>query len=303
MKRQLISAVLLCTCVSLCYGQPSGIGGESGKSAGYHPAIVVGTYNIQYDNLKDTENSWADRVVILEKILAEIDFDIFGAQEPYKSQIADMMEYLGDTYAVYGKDRTGGTTGAREHYNPIFYKKDRFTILDDGVFWLSETPETPGSKGWDAYSIRMCNWVKFKDLHTGKEFYHFNCHFDHIGEAARLGSAELVIRRIKSIAGAAPVFLTGDFNSNQNSEVYKKIAHSDIIADSYACALDKKNSDWYTYNGYTYRNAPNSNNRIDHVFVTTAGTCVTQWEIVNTAYGQKYPSDHFPIAIRWQFEK
>ena len=147
-----------------------------------------------------------------------------------------------------------------------------------GSFWYSETPSAPGSKGWDSYSPRMCNWVHFRIRANGREFYHFNSHFDHIGTTARAESAKLLVAKVREIAGGKPAFCTGDFNSNQNTEAYKTIAGSGILADSYVRCPSKTNGDWPTYNGYKYISTPPAAaSRIDHVFVTpkdTKGTCV-----------------------------
>lgn len=265
--------------------------------------LRVGTYNIQYDNLNDPANSWNSRNLILEKLLKEYDFDIFGAQEPYLVQLKDMMKYLPE-YTYLGKDITGGTEELRRHYVPIFYKKDKFEVLRQGMFWLSETPNTPNSKGWDAYSVRVCVWAQFKDKASGKEFYHFNTHFDHIGTTARQESAKLLIEKIKEIAGDNPSFVTGDFNSNQKSVPYNTIVTSGTVIDSYSRAEEKTNANWPSFNGYKYISTPPANaTRIDHVFVTNKGTKVKSWQIINADYSQKYPSDHFPVLIEWCFKK
>ena len=172
---------------------------------------------------------------MLRQLLQSEKFDIFGAQEPYLTQIKDIEPFL-DGYTWVGENVIGDKTAQRRHYNPVFYRKDKFEVLDMGSFWYSETPSAPGSKGWDSYSPRMCNWVHFRIRANGREFYHFNSHFDHIGTTARAESAKLLVAKVREIAGGKPAFCTGDFNSNQNTEAYKTIAGSGILADSY-CLL------------------------------------------------------------------
>ena len=241
-----------------------------------HP-IRGATYNIQYDNSSDQDNKWTTRRDLLRQLLQSEKFDIFGAQEPYLTQIKDIEPFL-DGYTWVGENVIGDKTAQRRHYNPVFYRKDKFEVLDMGSFWYSETPSAPGSKGWDSYSPRMCNWVHFRIRANGREFYHFNSHFDHIGTTARAESAKLLVAKVREIAGGKPAFCTGDFNSNQNTEAYKTIAGSSILADSYVRCPSKTNGDWPTYNGYKYISTPPAAaSRIDHVFVTpkdTKGTCV-----------------------------
>ena len=239
--------------------------------------IRVATYNIQYDNSSDQDNKWTTRRDLLRQLLQSEKFDIFGAQEPYLTQIKDIEPFL-DGYTWVGENVIGDKTAQRRHYNPVFYRKDKFEVLDMGSFWYSETPSAPGSKGWDSYSPRMCNWVHFRIRANGREFYHFNSHFDHIGTTARAESAKLLVAKVRESAGGKPAFCTGDFNSNQNTEAYKTIAGSGILADSYVRCPSKTNGDWPTYNGYKYISTPPAAaSRIDHVFVTpkdTKGTCV-----------------------------
>ena len=145
-----------------------------------------------------------------------------------------------------------------------------------------------------------CNWVHFRIRANGREFYHFNSHFDHIGTTARAESAKLLVAKVREIAGGKPAFCTGDFNSNQNTDPYKTIAGSGILADSYVRCPSKTNGDWPTYNGYKYISTPPAAaSRIDHVFVTPKDTKVVSWRIVNNSYNRKYPSDHFPVVIEW----
>ena len=147
-------------------------------------------------------------------------------------------------------------------------------------------------------------WVHLREKATGKEFFLFNSHFDHIGTVARAESAKLLIEKVAEIAGKTPAFCTGDFNSNQQTNVYNTIVTSGTLVDSYARTTDKVNADWPSYNGYKYISTPPAKaSRIDHIFVTKGRTKVQSWAIVNTSYSQKYPSDHFPVVIEWSFAK
>lgn len=298
-----LNKVVLLFTIALFVGSSIGCSPNSNnaKEEENTDTIKVGTYNIRADSKNDAEkDKWEKRNVILENLLKEYDYDVFGFQEPYLNQMEDMLQYLSKDYEYVGTTVSGNSRAERGHFNTIFYKKDRFDVgrTDQGIFWLSETPNTPNSKGWDAYSSRMCVWALIKDQETGKEFYHFNLHFDHKGVQARVESANLVVSKIKEIAGDKPVLLTGDFNADQNSEAYRIITSSDILEDSYHLTDAKENADWPTYNGFKFITEPQPNaRRIDHVFVE--GGTVESWKLVNDSYNEKYPSDHFPIIIEW----
>lgn len=299
-KKTLFSLLLFCVpLLSLCSSKDSDPEREPTPGKKWLAPIRVATYNIQYDNPGDENDKWENRRELLRQLLQSEQFDIFGAQEPYRTQIED-IEPLLPGYAWVGNNVIGDETARRRHYNPVFYRTDKFEVLDKGSFWYSETPATPGSKGWDSYSPRMCNWVHFRIRENGREFYHFNSHFDHIGTTARAESAKLLVAKVREIAGDKPAFCTGDFNSNQNTEPYKAIAGSGILADSYTRCPAKTNANWPTYNGYKYISAPPANaSRIDHIFITPKDSKVASWRIVNSSYNQKYPSDHFPVVIEW----
>src|SRR5690606_40259095 len=85
-----------------------------------------------------------------------------------------------------------------------------------GQFYLSETPDR-SSYGWDAAAIRLCNWVLFNDRNTGRNFFVFNAHFDHIGQVARERSALLMQQRINFLTNGQPVLMTGDMRSEEHT--------------------------------------------------------------------------------------
>ena len=146
------------------------------------------------------------------------DFDIFGTQECFIHQLKDMKEALpGYDYIGVGRD-DGKEKG--EH-SAIFYRTDKFDVIEKGDFWLSETPDVP-SKGWDAVLPRICSWGHFKCKDTGFEFLFFNLHMDHIGKKARVESAYLVQDKMKELGKGKelPAILTGDFNVDQTHQSY-----------------------------------------------------------------------------------
>ncbi len=160
--------------------------------------ITIGTFNIRYDNPRDSGNLWVDRAPIVSNLIRFHGFDILGIQEGLKNQLDDISAALPE-YARYGKGRDDGKE-AGEH-SAIYYKKDRFKLLKGGDFWLSETPDVPG-KGWDVTCCnRICSWVYLEDLKTKKQFYAFNVHYDHQGVIARRESSKMILKKITEIAG------------------------------------------------------------------------------------------------------
>lgn len=259
--------------------------------------LKIASFNIQYDNLKDKANPWEKRLPGVVEVFNKYQFDIVGAQEPYLSQLNDLMPQI-PGYAYLGINILGDTTNVvlRRHYTPIFYKKDRMEVLNWGTFWYSETPDVPGKKGWDAYSPRICTWAKFKDKKSQKEFYIFNNHFDHLGLIARRESPKLLLAKIKEIANGYPVLTMGDFNTTQYNPNYKILAESGVVKDAYHAAKSIRNSNTTTFNDY--KADPQGNNRIDHIYVTIQPeVMVKSYRIITDSYKGIYPSDHFPVLI------
>jgi endonuclease/exonuclease/phosphatase family metal-dependent hydrolase len=256
--------------------------------------IIVGTYNLRYDNPADEGNLWKDRAPIVASLIRFHDFDLLGTQEGLTNQLNDMSDAL-PAYARFGLGRDDGID-AGEH-SAIFYKKDRFTLLDKGNFWLSETPGRP-SLGWDATCCkRICSWVKLQDKVARKPLWCFNVHYDHQGVMAREESSKLILKKIGEIAGNGTVILTGDFNGGHSSSWYQTIANSGIIADTYKQVP------------YPYTNNPTfqafgkqiaGNEIIDHIF-TTGNFKVKRWGILSDSYHGRYASDHFPVLAEIEY--
>lgn len=252
-------------------------------------AINIASYNIRYDNKGDGINAWPNRKENVKALIKFHDFDIFGVQEALVGQLKGIAEL--PEYAYYGKGRDDGKE-AGEH-SAIFYKKDRFKLLNSGDFWLSETPDKPG-KGWDAVCCnRISSWGKFQDVITGKEFFFFSVHFDHQGVEARRQSGFLMVKKIKEIAGNANVILTGDFNSTPDTEQIKTI--QTILSDSHEVTKQPPYGPEGTFNSFKF-DAP-MDKRIDYIFVSK-NVDVLKYGVLTDAKEQRYPSDHQPVLIK-----
>lgn len=258
-------------------------------------ALYVGSYNIRYQNDEDTKNgdSWVQRCPV---VCGQLNFehpDIFGAQEVLEPQLRDMLAHL-DGYDYLGVGRDDGQQAGE--YAAIFYDKKKLRLLDNGHFWLSETPEKP-SLGWDAACIRICTWGLFKDRTTGLRFYFFNLHMDHVGVEARRESAKLVVERIGQMASKKkPVILTGDFNVDQNDEIYSIFTQSGLLNDCYEHARIRFAENG-TFNGY--HQDQKNDSRIDHVFVSPRFSVERYGLLTNTYWAdqRRLPSDHYPVFV------
>lgn len=284
--------------------------------AGETAEFNVATYNLRQLNAGDTQkgNGWERRCPVIAGLVRFHEFDIFGSQEGFKSQLEELKAQL-PGYEYVGVARDDGKE-AGEH-SAIFYDTNKFELLDHGDFWLSETPDRPGL-GWDAACVRICSWGKFRHKDSGKEFQFFNLHLDHVGKQARVESVLLVQEKMKEIGLNMPTFLTGDFNVDQTHDMYAVLAKSDFLKDAFKTAEFV-----YAPNGTfnSYKTDGFTESRIDHIFVT--GDIVVEKygvltdtyrtpvkddlkyetsdfpeEVSLKAYNSRVPSDHFPVKIK-----
>ena len=258
--------------------------------------MIVGSYNLRYDNKNDSinGNGWQQRAPVIAALIRFHDFDIFGTQEGLLHQLNDINTAL-PQYDRYGRGRDDGID--KGEHSAIFYKKDKFKLLNKGDFWLSQTPDTP-SLGWDARCCnRICSWVYLQNKKSGKKFYFFNVHYDHQGVIARKESSKLILQRIKKIAGKEPVIFTGDFNGSVSTEWYKTIATSGILKDTYD-EVKYPYANNASFNGFG--TTKESKDIIDHVFVTN-NFKVLKWGLLTDTYNGKFPSDHFPVLVEIEY--
>lgn len=248
--------------------------------------IRVMTYNIRFDNPGDGINAWPNRKNKVFALLKKHDPDMIGVQEALKHQIDDIIKALPE-YAYIGVGRDDGKTMGE--YSAILYKKDKLSVLDENTFWLSETPEVPGSKNWDAAITRVVTWGKFRDTKSNNEFFLVNTHFDHIGKEARRNSARIIKERLASMNGL-PVIVSGDFNCTRQDPPY-----SVMIADEGVKLIDPAPAN---PPGTFCNFGVNSMvcNPIDYIFHSLQWRS-SAYQVISDNDGQNYPSDHLPVMV------
>lgn len=272
-----------------------------------HPPPKVETYvrvmsfNIRYDEPQDKENAWLNRKKLVADMIRFHHADLVGVQEALKRQLDDLSDLLPE-YAWIGVGRADGKEAGE--FSAILYRKDRLNMLQNATFWLSKTPDIP-SKDWDAALPRIVTWAKFTDKHIGKDFFHFNTHFDHRGIKARAESARLLLNRIDVTAGRLPVVVTGDFNFTEGSEGYKILTGKNGKSKAELQAL--RDARYLSQHGYY---GPTStfnefkglvpNMKIDYVFVK-GNVRVLQHGALSDTWDGRYPSDHLPVLAEIVF--
>ncbi len=256
--------------------------------------LRVMSFNLRTPFLLDGLNHWGFRKDITAETIQRFAPDILGTQECTDEQAMYLQAVLGR----YGFAGAGRDDGKRKgEMAAIFWRTDRFTKVDDGHFWLSETPDRAGSKGWDAGWRRVCTWVKLRERATGRVVAVFNTHFDVWGDAARYHSAHLLRERIATIAAGLPTLVTGDFNCPEGSPPYHALVGDALLDDTYRDAHPVGRPGEGTRHGFDGRGG---DERIDWI-LATAGFDTLGAGIDRSRFGSRYPSDHFPVTAVLRF--
>ena len=248
--------------------------------------LSVMTYNIRLDHAGDNVNNWHNRKDELAKQITFYEPDVFGVQEALPQQM-DYLDSALSEYAYIGVGRDDGKRGGE--FSAVFYKKNKFKIVEGSTFWLSPTPGEV-SKGWDAALPRVCTYALFERNTDGERFWFFNTHFDHVGQQARVESMKLILSQIedKNVA-SYPVVLGGDLNVTPEQEPIiemKKVLKDSREAANLAFGPDA------TFNGFNFTQTPQR--RIDYIAVSE-GINVKKYAVLTDSFDQKYISDHFPV--------
>jgi len=268
------------------------MGFTSCKSQSQH--LEVMTYNIRLDVASDGENAWPNRKDFLSSQVLFYSPDILGVQEARPNQMVDLKNAL-KGYNSIGIGRDSGNEG---EYSAIFYHSNKVKVENENTFWLSETPNEV-SKGWDAAYPRICTYGLFTLLESKQKIWVFNTHLDHVGPKAQLEGIKLILKKIKTLnIDDFPVIVMGDFNVEPNSELITNLKQT--LNDSKEIAEITFGSNG-TFNGFKFDELVTR--RIDYIMLSKSPKIeVKKYGVLTSSIDLKYPSDHFPVFIKLQFD-
>jgi len=279
--------------------------------------LNVCTYNVRYKNSGDNDagNGWTTRRTYLINLVNFQQPDLLGVQEALNAQMNDLANGL-TGYGRIGVGRDDGGTGGE--FSAIFYRKERLVLLDNGDFWLSDTPYKPSkgfpSAGGSTTYKRICSWGKFYDKQAHVILYHFNTHLD-LDETNRQQSYYLIRQKITEIVGStkAPIIITGDYNAVQTGEAYRLFHDSGFLYDSYEKAKAKfiTNGTCPGFNAGNYSTVSGELRRIDHIFYTKDAFTANLYAVLNpcyystsgtATYQERHYSDHCPVFTKLAYK-
>jgi endonuclease/exonuclease/phosphatase family metal-dependent hydrolase len=282
--------------------------------------LKVMTFNIRFDNPLDGINRWKYRSKGVCQRLASYQLDILGLQEALDYQTQDIFNAL-NTEGQYscitrGREYDEKTKRFYGEATSVIFNHGKLECLKYGFFWLSETPDKPGSKGWDADCVRILTWCVFKPKSGDKvPFLYMNTHLDHVGIIARWNSVLLIKKRIFLILKSLNirverVILTADFNCTINCPEFKEILKPDESKELRLAFCNTRDPDeaLSTYTGWF----DEANVTIDHILLsdqTQDPYCASykvitdclpekeQLEDVSQEFCKRKMSDHRPVLV------
>ncbi|HPC94248.1 MAG TPA: endonuclease/exonuclease/phosphatase family protein [Sedimentisphaerales bacterium] len=291
-RRTIVSIALLvglvCSVCSCFAAEPDRIENE----------LHVMSFNIRYGTADDGPDRWENRRQQVCELIDRNKCDVIGLQEALRFQIDAIREAL-PVYAEIGVGRDDGRT--KGEYSAILYRTDRLLVAEAGTFWLSDTPEVPGSMTWGNKITRICTWGRFIHKPSRKAFYHFNTHFDHQSQPSREKSAVRLAQRIRDRRHPDPVIVTGDFNAGESNPAVRYLKGDlDLdgktpipFVDSFR-RLHPEATEVGTFHAFK---GTRSADKIDYIFVQPDAE-VLEARILYDNVDGRYPSDHFPITAR-----
>jgi endonuclease/exonuclease/phosphatase family metal-dependent hydrolase len=262
------------------------------------PSLRVMSFNIRYNNAADSLNAWPYRKDHVASQILFHQIELLGVQEALHDQMLDLQQRL-PQFKYTGSGRNDGKT--KGEYAAIFYDTTTLQLLASDMFWLSQTPNSVGSLGWDAAITRLVTWAKFIHKPSKQIFFAFNTHFDHMGKTARRESATLLLQKVKDIADTTPAVITGDFNAHPPDEPIQVLLdnqHPLRLTDSKTMSQTPHYGPTGTFNGFQHKEQ--SDQPIDYIFLKGNWQVKTHATISQTWMG-RFASDHFAVmaTLMW----
>lgn len=257
-------------------------------------SLRILTYNIRFDNPADGVHAWPNRKELVASVIRFHKADIIGVQEALEYQIQDLMELLpGYDWVGVGRNEDGGG-----EFSAILYRSSVVAVKAAQTFWLSESPDEPGSKSWDSSLPRIATWAHFVTSSDGRELFVLNTHFDHRGEQARLESARLLKEQVSKLANGLPVIVMGDLNATSEQPPLVLLSDTPLsdgrsLRDGFVHSIVPHHGPASTWTGFTKIEA---DRRIDYIFASE-DLPIHYHAILTDKLEDRYPSDHLPVLV------
>jgi endonuclease/exonuclease/phosphatase family metal-dependent hydrolase len=250
------------------------------------------SFNIRYGLADDGDNHWNNRKSLAMARVQAFEPDLLGLQECRDDAQADYVRSDLPDYHFLGIPRGGPGDTALE-MAPLLFRRSAFELLDTGCFWLSETPEVPGSRSWGSAYPRTVTWARLACRATGAGLTYVNTHFDYEPPAAIDGNAKVLRHWLDQVSPETPLIVTGDFNTDRESDAYRLLTGEGTLVDTFR-QVHPPGEDDATFHAFG-RPGPGEMTAIDWILVSSHFR-VLEARIDLSRQGNLFPSDHYPIT-------
>jgi len=256
-------------------------------TAEHGDAVRVMTFNLLISN------KTLDRVNRVKKMITNYMPDSFGVQEANIDWIISLLGYfteVGAPYDVVAHGNDGGNDG--RDITAIFYRTDKYTVLDSGIKWLSDTPDTPSMFSGSQVN-RTVTYAILQEIATGKTYVHLNTHLDtnyHLDGKTRDQQAMVLIDFAEQFK-EYPMVITGDFNARPTTVPVKA-----MLAAGY-CNPSETAPDTHGYETFHDYGTAAAGAVIDYCFMNPVRMAAVKYRVCDEKIDGDYPSDHHPVFV------
>ena len=201
-------------------------------------------------------------------------------------------KFNGSYTCIKGKKRSSEN---RAEYCPIFYKTEKFDLVESGTKWLSDTPDKT-SKYKESHVYRIFSYVVLRDKATGISFMYVEAHLENTEEGydsvtARKKQSQ-ALKKFTDAYPTMPIIIGGDMNAWSIKDISPLLSNTRFV-NSPTIAKEKKESGTWVGKDFSVLD----DGVLDYILVTNDRIAVEKYEAVDNKIDGRYPSDHIPVRI------
>ncbi|MFD1429244.1 endonuclease/exonuclease/phosphatase family protein [Lacticaseibacillus mingshuiensis] len=248
----------------------------------------IATYNLRVDTDYDKEWQWPYRAQYVLDLIKFHNWDVLAVEEIRPTQVKDLTEGLPE-YHLLSQERDGDGTGEGIG---LLFKENNYNLIDNGAFWLSQTPAQPSIYPGAAYP-RVCVWAILQDRATCVETLVISVHLDNISEEARTNGMKVILKQLASQIAAYPTVILGDYNAEPEEAVHTLLTEAAFVNVKTLPDIQHYGPTG-TFQNFTYTMPWRDLENIDYIYVKGLKTLKTG--VLTDSFDGRYASDHFPLC-------
>lgn len=263
-------------------------------------SIRVASYNVHYIRMNATSGSWSltdweKRKQSLVEAVGSLEADIVAFQEMESFAGRDTQNInvarsaLLEAYPEY----KAGAVGDAQLFpstQPIFFRSEKYTLLNQGWFFFSDSPDEIYSRTFNGSYPAFASWVQLEEQVTGNVFRVLNLHTDFASKMNRSRAIELVAERITPwLNDDESVIVAGDFNARLGSHLHSILEEKGLVFAP------------FTGSSYHFDYGFNLFGAIDHIAFSEQFVLANQPIIIQKKFSGEWPTDHYPVVVDFKW--